>query len=63
MRLYKAIFGAAYVAFGALVLWRVGSAPSPAGAKLMGLAFGAALAGLGIVRIRAYLIARQAGRA
>ena len=59
---YKAIFGLAYVGFGLVAGWRVFYWPAPASAKLVGLAFSAALIALGAVRIRAFARARDERR-
>lgn len=56
---FRAIFGLAYVLFGGLALWRVLAAHAAPNAKILGSLFGVALVALGIVRILAFVRARE----
>ena len=56
---YRAIFGLAYLLFGALALVRVLVAHAPANAKILGTLFGLALIGLGIARLVAFQRVRE----
>lgn len=59
----RAAFGLGFVVLGALALYRVLSAAAPPGSKVMGGVLGAAMIGLGAVRIVQYARWRRAGGA
>jgi hypothetical protein len=56
---YRAVFGAGFLALGAVTLWRIVLAPGPAGSKVWGVLFALALIGLGAARVAQYFRARR----
>ncbi len=57
--LYRAVFGLGFIAFGAVIAYRVVVAPGP-GNKTPGFLLAAAMIALGGVRIGQYVRARRA---
>lgn len=58
----RALFGLAFIAMGAVIGYQVVTIAKTPDRAVIGLIFAVALAGLGILRIRNYLLARNEPR-
>jgi hypothetical protein len=56
----RAIIGSAFAVLGVGIAIQLLLRPEPFGQKVMGLGFAAVLIGLGVVRVRGYLLMRRA---
>ncbi len=56
---YRATFGLGFIVLGAVTLWRVATVAVPPGNKVVGVAAGILMIGLGAVRIVQYVRYRR----
>ena len=58
---YRAVFGAGFIAFGIVLVYRVAIHPAPFAAKIIGMGFAVALLALGCVRVATWWRYRNEG--